>query len=238
MAINSHRSKKAFTLVEVLLASTLAAIVAAAGLATYRSVSESRQILGYTSEVNAHARYALNMIRTDLANMYRGTLPDEMRLKGITAERDGRNLDRLILYVISNEKVALSDNPAPQGDIFEVEYGLSPSPQKSQLFLGRRLAPVEDLETGNPKGNLTRIARYIDQLTFEFYDYPSARWHRGWEYYDQLPQRLRVTMVLTDPKGKRPPMTVSQEIALPPLPPEPSENTQDQDTNPQDPQTR
>ncbi|MCP4343083.1 MAG: prepilin-type N-terminal cleavage/methylation domain-containing protein, partial [Desulfobulbaceae bacterium] len=147
MPINSHyniasrvnvNNTKAFTLIEVLLASVLGAMIALAGIAAYQTVAQARRNLAFNSEVMAHGRYALNMIRDDLASQYRGKSADDMKLVGIVGEKSNKTLDRLIFHITADD---MGNDNDLQGDIYEVEYGLSVNDHDKELYLGRRIAP-------------------------------------------------------------------------------------------------
>ena len=59
---------------------------------------------------------------------------------------------------------------------------------------------------------MTRVARYIDELKFEYFD--GQDWHRSWQRVD-LPQRVRVTLKLLDAESNSPSLEMSQEVSLP-----------------------
>ena len=83
-------------------------------------------------------------------------------------------------------------------------------------FLGRRRAEVDDEQTGDEKGVLTRVARHIKELQFDYYD--NEQWlGREWRL-EKPPQMVKVSMVLVDPAGEKPELPLSQVIALEPLP--------------------
>ncbi|MCF7957744.1 MAG: prepilin-type N-terminal cleavage/methylation domain-containing protein [Phycisphaerae bacterium] len=204
------KHRRAFTLVEILLASVLGAMVAAAGVAAYRSVNHARGDLAFSSEVMAHGRYGLSMMRDDLASQFRPRVPGEMKLVGITSNTEEKALDRLVIYVTADP---MGPGDDLQGDIYEVEYGLSLNEETRELYLGRRIAPVEDLALGNKRGKLVRVARHIDQLMFEFYDEVRGKWQRGRNAADPMPQAVRISLWLQDRRaGERPSVKMSQEV--------------------------
>ena len=85
----SKTNTRAFTLVEVLLATLISAMVAVIAFATFRHVTQNRQTLEYYGDIMAHGRYALNLIRNDLANIRRSEEPTYMLIEGTKSERDG-----------------------------------------------------------------------------------------------------------------------------------------------------
>ena len=203
------RQSGGFTLVEILLATIIGAMIAVAAFAVFRSVTGNRDALEYYAEIMANGRYALNLIRDDLANFYRDEDPEMMCLRGIKRDIEGKPADRLIIYVVSEQKVRKA---AQEGDVYEVEYGISEDTEKGISFLARRCGAVEDKSIGNSGGIMTRVARYIDELKFEYFD--GQDWQRQWQQAD-LPRRVRVTLKLLDVESNHSPLEISQEVSLP-----------------------
>jgi len=198
-----------FTLVEILLATIIGAMIAVAAFAVFRSVTSNRDTLEYYAGIMAHGRYALNLIRDDLANFYRAEDPEMMRLQGVKRDIEGKPADRLIIYVVSEQKVR---EEAKEGDVYEVEYGISEDTEKGISFLARRCGAVEDKSIGNSRGIMTRVARYIDELKFEYFD--GQDWRRQWQQTDS-PQRVRITLKLFDAESDHPSLEMSREVSLP-----------------------
>ncbi|MCK5269814.1 MAG: prepilin-type N-terminal cleavage/methylation domain-containing protein [Sedimentisphaerales bacterium] len=213
MGVESAQEKNqpcaGFTLVEILLATIIGAMITVAAFAVFRSVTGNRDTLEYYAKIMANGRYALNLIRDDLANFYRAEDPEMMRLRGVKRDVEGKSADRLIIYVVSEQKVRKA---AQEGDVYEVEYGISEDTEKGISFLARRCGAVEDKIIGNSGGIMTRVARYIDELKFEYFD--GRDWQRQWQQTD-LPQRVRVTLKLLNAEGNHSSIEMSQEVSLP-----------------------
>lgn len=207
----TNRNERGFTLIEVLLATIIGALVVIVALAAFRSVTQNEQMLEHYALVMAHGRYALNQIRDDLANIYRDEDAKRVRFQGIKGEAPDKAADRLIMYVVSEKKVHLANR---EGDVYEVEYGISESRETGIAYLGRRCGAVENKQVGNPRGILTRVAEYLNELKFEYFD--GQNWLRQWPQKDALPEIIRVSMTLVDPERKWPGVVLSQEVALGP----------------------
>jgi prepilin-type N-terminal cleavage/methylation domain-containing protein len=209
----AFRQLNGFTLIEVLLATVIGAMVMVAALAAFCSVNQMRQQLRYYSEVTGHGRYAINQIRNDLANFYRDNRSGQMRLVGIKAEEESRPADRLIIYAINQEK---SFSGESVNDLYEVEYGFSRDEKQGEYFFSRRYGPVTNTSVGNKGGKLLRLSRNINSLEFEFYN--GQTWQRGWDGSDGVASLVRVSMKLFDPADVHRPISMSQVISLKPLP--------------------
>jgi len=206
------RRVKAFTLIELLLATAIGAMVIIAALAAFRSVNQMRRQLHYYSEAMSHGRYALNQIRNDLANFYRDGRAGQMRLVGIKADQEDKPMDRLIIYATNDEKIFSGES---MNDLYEVEYGLNRDNEKGGYFFSRRYGPVTDTSVGNKAGKLLRMSKSINSLEFEFYD--GQTWQRGWDS-SNVANLVRVSIKLFDPTGANPPISLSEVISLKPLP--------------------
>jgi hypothetical protein len=203
---------KAFTLIELLLATAIGAMVIIAALAAFRSVNQMRQQLHYYSEAMSHGRYALNQIRNDLANFYRDGRAGQMRLVGIKSDQQDRPMDRLIIYTTNEEKIFSGES---MNDLYEVEYGLGRDNEKGGYFFSRRYGPVTDTSVGNKAGKLLRLSGRINSLEFEFYN--GQTWQRGWDS-SNVANLVRVSIKLFDPTNAHPPISLSEVISLKPLP--------------------
>lgn len=211
MGIRHNSYSVGFTLVEVLLATVVGSLVIVSSLLMFRSVLRSREALGYASRAGANGRCAMNRIRNDLANVYRGRDRMHMRFVGTKAGVAKKGLCRLSLTIVGNG-YSLADDYT--GDIFEVEYGLIGSGDVS--VLGRRCSPLAHGGLSNDHGVLTRIAENISQLEFKYYD--GQQWLDRWEDSDDFPQLILVSLAVVDPAGVYNPLKLSQIISLPPMP--------------------
>ena len=214
--MRSKRNKLGFTLLELLLATVVGALVIVVALVSLRQVSRSRAEAQYYSDISAHGRYALNRIRDDLANFYRSLNPEKMRLIGAKGGTEAEATDRLLVQVV--QEGWFHGKPSEGlSDIYEVQYGLCEDLATDVTFLARRCGAIEEAALGNEGGTLTRVADYITSIRFEYFD--GTNWQRHWEQRQGIPTLVRVSLVLADPK--RPlyrPIYISQMISLEPIP--------------------
>ena len=202
-----------FTLVELLLATVIGALVVAVAAGTLRSVARARERADYYSEMLAHGRYALNQIRNDLANFYRCGDRNQMCLEGRSGGSANYPADRLRAYVVSDRAVG---ERLGESDVYEVEYMLREQAGRAERYLARRVAPVLNAQVGNEKGILSEVSRYVRVLEFEYFD--GQTWQRRWGRSMDYPELVRVTMVVVGPEEEDRPISLSQEISLEPLP--------------------
>ncbi len=192
-----------FTLAEVLVASTLSGFIAIVAVGAVNAVSRTAETVGRVSEVNAEVRFAARMLARDLANFYRDTDPENIKLIGASQGSDTTGPPFLTFYTVGRAK-ARADQP--EGDVYEVEYflgrkgeldsGVSGSDESMVLF--RRLWPNPDKER-EAGGILTPVAENIAVLYIRFYD--GQEWVGQWtEEMRTLPRLVEVTLGTATPE--------------------------------------
>ena len=197
MKMNSR--KCGFTLVEVLLASTMGVFIALVAVGTLKVVTDSAGMVEQSMATAAEVRYAANMISRDLSNFYRDKESKNTRLVGF----DNQNLDvpssQIVFYTVGRIKARYNQ---PESDIYEVEYFLRKQDSDSKSVLYRRLWPNPNKES-EPVGVLTRIAEDIDLFGIRYFD--SEEWQLEWpEDMKRMPELIEVSIGSEQPGGKAP----------------------------------
>jgi type II secretion system protein J len=144
---------KGFTLVEILVASTIGAFVALVAVGTLRAVTASSEMVDSGIATAAEVRFASNMVARDLVNLYRDKTKANTKLIGTVVQSGQGDTSYLILYTVSRVKARAG---RPEGDIYEVEYYLAQGEDKSRLM--RRFWPNPNQEA-EPGGILVKNGR-------------------------------------------------------------------------------
>ncbi|OHB59144.1 MAG: hypothetical protein A2173_10800 [Planctomycetes bacterium RBG_13_44_8b] len=190
--------KTGFTLVEVLVASTIGAFIALVAVGALRAVTASAELVENNISVSAELRFALNTISQDLMNLYRDPNYANTRFIGLAEEAEDGYISSLIFYTVSRIKARSSQ---PEGDVYEVEYNLVREADKSVLM--RRCWPYPDKEETEPHGILTVLAEDISMLQVRYYD--GEDWTYEWpEEMEVLPQLIEVSLAAKQPGRTRP----------------------------------
>lgn len=189
-------SKKGFTLIEIVVASVLGALIAVTAVAALRGVTVSREKLNTISNASAEIRYAANMIRTDLENVYRDRSASRMKLVGMTDENLSMPASRVTFYAVSSAKARPQ---LPEGDVYEFEYFVMSG--MSQTALCRRVWPNPD-ENAEPAGVVTTVAQ--DLLDFEVRYYDGQNWQWEWPQGQNLPEMVEVRLAVKGEDNKEP----------------------------------
>ncbi|MBN2375425.1 MAG: prepilin-type N-terminal cleavage/methylation domain-containing protein [Sedimentisphaerales bacterium] len=222
----NRQNNSAFTLVELVLATVIGALVVIVALSAYHNVSRNRTEADYYSRLMAQGRYALNRIRDDLANFYPCNTDNGISFVGIpsvdTTAAENHS-DQLRFYVAAEPKFEknldhFTEVPLEQtaGDLYEIEYQLKTNENDHTKALYRRIGTLIYPQQGNPAGRSMRIAQNIKSLQFEYYEKSSDLWQSQWHHNRAGPDLVRVSMLLSDDsQNKFKPVMISQEIALP-----------------------
>jgi type II secretion system protein J len=123
--------KKAFTLVEVLVASTIGAFIALVAMGALKAISLSSEMTHNSIDSASEVRFAMNMIARDLMNFYRDKNTGNTKLVGKIQESGQKRTSIVALYTISRTKARFEQ---PEGDVYEVEYILVKDEDKSILY--------------------------------------------------------------------------------------------------------
>lgn len=177
-----------FTIVEVLVASTIGGFVALVAVSTLKAVSTSAEIVEKAVEEAAEVSFASSMITRDLVNLYRDPNVANSTLIGLAEDIGERSLSHLLLHTVGRAKARVGQ---PEGDVYEVEYYLMQDEDESVLM--RRLWPYpnRDLEPG---GVVTVIAENIDVFEVRYFD--GEEWSLEWpEEMETLPALIEVNIV-------------------------------------------
>ena len=194
-----YSRKTGFTLVEVLVASTIGTFVALVAVGTLRAITASSAMVEYSISSAAEVRFASNMIARDLVNLYRDENRRNTKLIGMVEESEQGSTSYLVFYTISRAKARIGQ---PEGDVYEVEYSLLKDEEQSVLM--RRLWPNPN-EEDEPGGILTAIAEDIDVFEIRFFD--GEEWSSEWpEEMEILPQLIEVNIVAKVPSRGEPAM--------------------------------
>ena len=191
--------RSGFTLVEVLVATTIGAFIAMVAVATLKAVTASAEIVDSSVSTAAELRFASRTISRDLVNMYRPKNKNDTRIFGLAEDADGANNSYMVFYAMSRTKARRQE---PEGDVYEVEYYLLAEEERSVLMRRFWPNPTKDEEV-EPGGILTEIAENIDVFEVRYFD--GEEWSYEWpEDMEILPLLIEVSLVASPEKSGQP----------------------------------
>lgn len=216
---------KGFTLLEMLVASVITTLIMVIAVSTLRTVTHSRNKLDDISNTKSELRFAANMIRRDLANIYRETSPDPKmpRFRLITGQliesentTDAPPPCALTFYTTTRTPVRRGQ---PESDIVQVEYFLQQA-QDEQVIqevlqknvsgdmeeqmqgrnrLLRRTLP-NPLQQKTAQGTITALADNIVGFQVRYMAPNKSQWQETWNSKTQLPDLIEVALAARVPK--------------------------------------
>jgi len=190
----SHRTRRAFTLLEVLMAISATAVVLAAIYGLFsKTVHLRNDAVVRTREARLNAR-ALDVLANDLrhAVLTGGTLGATL-----TGSRESHQSNfRGYLQFTTTAAPELSD--APNGDIQQVEYYVTTDPAAADLKSGVLVRAVERnlLAPVREEPREERLLTGVTGLEVTFYD--GQTWQETWEYPTAeplVPEAVRVRIM-------------------------------------------
>ena len=188
-----------FTLVEVLVASTIGVFIAMVSVGALRAIMASAEMVDSNINAAAEVRFAANMISRDLQNLYNDGNIENTKFIGTVEPLEQDNYTSYLVFYTTGRTKARIDQP--EGDLYEVEYYLMQEGETSSLM--RRLwpNPHEDLEPG---GILTIIAEDIAAFEVQYFD--GEEWSEEWpEEMQALPDLVSISIVAKQPDRSNPP---------------------------------
>ncbi|MGC4089782.1 MAG: prepilin-type N-terminal cleavage/methylation domain-containing protein [Polyangiaceae bacterium] len=197
------RRPRGFTLLELLVAISILAMISVLIYSAFAAMRRSREGLERVQDRYREGRLALEYIRRDLSAAYLSMhVPIDARLliqKTTFVGKRGNPADRVDFNSFSNVR---RDRDAHESDQCEVSYFGSQNPTKSgTLDLARRASSRPDLDPQHG-GRVEVLATDIDLFELEYLDPTTGMWSESWDSSqvtgqpNRLPFQVRVTLVL------------------------------------------
>ncbi len=179
-----------FTLVELIVATTLTVMIAGSTLLILRGVSTARRGLDRQMAVQQQARVAIRAITTALRNGCRsGKL--ETKLVGLAGDPRENPSDRFRLFVVSRRTIRTGK---PESDVKEMEFFLRGPRTNSPPGLMRRTDPTRN-ELPDGGGVLECVAENVVAMELKYHD--GVRWRPDWpEKMRTWPLAVRIRLVI------------------------------------------
>ena len=187
---------KGFTLLEVLISAIIATFISLVAIGALRTVVDARERVESNITAADELRFAANIIRNDLANIYRDEQKDAMKFIGTISDSQDMPPVSLTMDVVSTAKARPGHI---EGDIYEVQYFVVTEDEKSILM--RRYCPVvgieeDELTTG---GILIPIAENISSFSILYFN--GEEWVPEWSDEEEyLPGMVEVTLIASSPE--------------------------------------
>ncbi len=207
-----------FTLVEVLIAVSITAVVGAMAVGAFQRASAARQAVEEQDERVAGARAALGRMARELQSAFLSEHFDRLRYRDrptLFKGRGGSGRDSLLFATMAHTR-AVRD--AKESDQSVVEYYVDADPDApgaNALFRREKIRIDDEPDRGGTKAALLR-----NVVGFEvtYWDWQKQEWARDWSTAPGerllLPSRVRIKLTLRMPDGKERSFETQARIAI------------------------
>jgi len=200
------RPNDAFTLVELLVSASIMTLIVGGAYACFHAGLHASQRVRARSDMLQTGRVALRLMTRDVQAAFRAPLDGTATFEGESSSEDGLACDALDLVAT---RVALRGAKSPRSDLCEIGYFVDNDPDTEAKGLVRRLDITPDEEPFDG-GAAQEVARSVKELDIEYYD--GLFWQDDWLAEDGLPELVRVTLAIVDPKDREQPQIMSALI--------------------------
>ena len=196
-------TRRAFTLVEILVAMAIFALVLTAIYATWAAILRgSRAGLGAAAQVQRE-RVAIQTIEQALMSARSFSL--DLQHYGFVAENGD---EALLSFVARLPKSFPRGGRFGDFDVRRVAFSLEDGPDAQPQLVVRQCPLLMDFDQDEKEHPLV-LAKHVKELLFEFWDTRLNDWTDTWGQTNQLPKLVRVTLQMSPPPSARP---VAQKV--------------------------
>lgn len=218
----SRRTQRGFTLMEVVIAVTIVAMMGALVSAAFTTSFKAKEVVEAEAERYRMIRTAMNRMTREISAAFISDRYDSRRYRdqnerptNFIGERDS-----LLFTSLANQRLYAD---AKESDQMVVEYSVKSSPSEDKAARGRtdlvrRVNPI--LEERMDRGGTEDILfEGIQKIEFQYWDAERKEWDDEWdtrrvERKSILPTRVKVTIFATDENKKEVQYTTQTRIML------------------------
>ena len=207
----NNNTKQAFTLIELMLAVMLTAMVIVVASAATRSILKTKRLVNDQEYSVSQALVVIDKISEDLENIFREKVNGQFYFKATKNGGTNNEYDRMIFY-----RIAESFSGTSLTNINEIEYGLLKNENNEEGYkLGSRVAAVTDTAIGNSNGKVTVLADAVRSFMLEYWD--GLVWSRS-VANGSIPIMVRITLELDTSIWATGSSIISKQVSLLPIP--------------------
>jgi general secretion pathway protein J len=191
---------RGFTLIEMLLAIALSALLLVTVYSTYFSIARSIDTTLGTQELLETGRILLEMLKRDI----RGIGGKRFPLISTVQEIDGKSVTDIVF-------VTSAPGSANAFKWSKVGYALTQDPKGQWIFIKKEASnPNDDLDQ---LGRVFEISRLVSSFRLAFFD--GSEWVEQWDSRStgKLPKQVRITVEISDDKKNVQTYTAEEAIA-------------------------
>ena len=202
----SLRSERGFTMMEMLIALTIVAVMAVALWAVFRISVDSWAKGTQFIDNNQRQRSTLDLVKKQMASIFGVLAPIDLQAGGAIYPVFGGSPTSL--QFVSLVSLRFQENPGPALVSYDVvkdpQGGLSVV-EREERYLG--LDPSQETIFDRKDTQVTTLFNDLSEFMFEYYDPGTlerpSQWVKEWDAKEsgRLPTAISMTMVVRDSKG-------------------------------------
>lgn len=214
-----RRQPAGFTLVEVLIAAAITAMIGVLVAGSFQRAAAARELAEAQDERFSGARVALSRMARELSAAFLSDHYDRRKYRERPTLFDGKDRserDSLLFTTMTHGRLV---RDAKQSDQAIVEYTVEAHPERSgELALWRREKAQIDDAPGRG-GTRAVVLEHVKAFDVQYWDWKREEWAREWSsagaaHANMLPTRVRVRVTLTMPDGAERPFETQARIAM------------------------
>lgn len=213
------RNRRAFTLMEVLVAMAIMVIVIGAIYSAFRVGNQSSTAVQESADLNQTARVILGRINKELLSLHNLSGQTGSSLEGINSEDNGEPpfFDKLTFTTVSHDPCG---KVGARGDVCTVRYAAECDDDgKAQgLFVTEDYTPdlhLTDTMSQNQSLSEVRVSDLVVGMNCTYLDPDTGDWVDSWVDKAALPTAVRVELILKSAREGSQPVTVASTTNLP-----------------------
>jgi general secretion pathway protein J len=213
-----RRPPRGFTLVEVMIAMAITAVIGAMALGAFQRSHAARVAVEEQDERVSGARAALGRMAREVTSAFVSEHYDRLRYRDrptVFKGRDGGERDSLLFTTMAHTR-GIRD--VRESDQSVIEYYVDPDPEapgENALFRREKVRIDDEPDRGGTKAVLLR---HVTGFDVTYWDWQKEEWARDWSTAPGdrplLPTRVRMKLTLRMPDGKDRSFETQARIAI------------------------
>lgn len=210
-----HAAARGFSLVEVMVAVAITALIGGLTAGTFQQVDHAREISREQGDRYAAARLALSRLARESEAAFLSDHYDRNRMRERPTLFKGRE-DTLLFTSMAHQRLA---RDAKESDQSVLEYTVEPDPDHAgeQALFRREKAHVD--EEPDRGGRKDLVADHVQAFRIQYWDEQRKDWSREWstrsvDHANDLPARVRFELELKLADGRTERFVTEARIAI------------------------
>ena len=209
------RAARGFTLLEVMIAVAITAMLGAMTLGAFRQVDRAREVSEDQGDRYGPARQAVSRLADELSMAFLSDHYDKNRYRERPTLFTGRE-DKVLFCTFAHQRLG---RDARESDQAVVEYTLESDPDHpgdQALFRREKVHLDDEADRGGTKD---MVADHLQSFHLEYWDARRSDWSREWstrsvDHPNALPTRVRVALEVKLADGRTETLSTEARIAL------------------------